>query len=185
MMSGTPGTGKTSTSRLLAKNLYWQHIDLGELALQNGFLRGYDRHRNVPIVDLKGIRNEVLRITRNSRSKVTLLDGSFSHLVPIRKNVLAVVVLRCHPDELARRLKRKGWGEEKIRENIQSEILGVCKSEALRLHERVREVDTTRRDARGVSRSVTALYREGFPRTAGIDWLTKLVRDKRLLRWMV
>lgn len=184
-MSGTPGTGKTSTSRLLVRTMCWQHVDLGKLALQNGLLRGYDRRRSVPIVDLRGIRNEVLRIAHNSGSKTIILDGSFSHLVPIQRDVLAVVILRCHPDELARRLREKGWAEAKIRENVQSEILGVCKSEALRMHERVREIDTTGSDARRVSRLVTALYRKGFPRTAGIDWLTELVRDRRLLRWMV
>jgi len=185
MMSGTPGTGKTSTSTLLARAMCWQHIDLGKIALRNGLTRGYDRRRGIPIVDLRGIRNEVLHIARNSGSRTIILDGCFSHLVPLKRDVLAVVILRCHPDELACRLRGKGWGEVKIRENVQAEILGVCKSEALQLHRRIREIDTTGGDASRVSMLVAALYKGGFPRIAGIDWLTRLERERGMLRWMV
>jgi len=183
-ISGTPGTGKTRASRLVARKMRWQHIDLGKLALKRGTVKGYDRYRRVPIVDLFGIRAEVMRIARMTCSKVIILEGSYSHLVPIRRGVLAVIVLRCDPGILARRLRGRGWGEGKIRENVQSEILGVCMSEALRMHRIVREIDTTGRSAERICKSVIALYEGGFPRTPTTDWLTKLMCDRRLLRWM-
>jgi len=170
---------------LLARRMCWQHIDLGKLALRKRTIKGYDKYRKVPIVDLLGIRTEVMRIARRTRSKVIILDGSYSHLVPIRKGVLAVIVLRCNPGILASRLRGRRWGGGKIRENVQSEILDVCKSEALRMHKIVREIDTTGMNAKLVCKSIIALYEEGFPRTPTTDWLTKLVHDRRLLRWMV
>jgi len=170
---------------LLARTMRWQHIDLGKLALRKRTVKGYDSYRKVPIVDLCGIGAEVVRIARMTSSRVIILEGSYSHLVPIRKGVLAVIVLRCNPGILARRLRGRGWGEGKIRENIQSEILGVCMSEALGKHRIVREIDTTGMRAERVCKSVIALYEGGFPRTPTTDWLTKLMFDRRLLRWMV
>jgi len=170
---------------LLARTMCWQHIDLGKLALRKGIVKGYDKYRGVPIVDLRGIRTEVMRVARRASSNVIILDGSFSHLVPIRSGVLAVIVMRCNPSILASRLRGKGWGEGKIRENVQSEILGVCKSEAMGMHKVVREIDTTGRSIERVCKSIIALYEGGFPRTPTTDWLTKAVHDRRLLRWMV
>jgi len=170
---------------LLARRMGWQHIDLGKLALRKRTIRGYDRHRKVPIVDLLGIRSEVMRIARRASANVIILEGSYSHLVPIRRGVLAAIILRCNPGILALRLRGRRWGEGKIRENVQSEILGVCMSEALKMHEIVREIDTTGRNAEWICKSIIALYEGGFPRTPTMDWLTKLERDRRLLRWMV
>jgi len=185
IISGTPGTGKSAASRLLARRMRWQHIDLGKLALRKRIIKGFDRHRNVPIVDLWGIRTEVMRVAHSTSSEVIILDGSYSHLVPIRRGVLAVVVLRCNPGVLARRLRGRRWGEAKIRENVQSEMLDVCKSEALGMHKIVREIDTTGMSAKRICNSVIALYEGGFPRTPTRDWLAESVHDRRLLRWMV
>jgi adenylate kinase len=183
-ITGTPGTGKTSTSRLLVRTMGWKHVDLGRLALRAKLLRGYDWQRKVPVVDLRRIRGEVIRIRRITGPKVIVLDGCYSHLIGMDKD-MPVVVLRCEPDRLARRLRVKGWGEQKIRENVQSEILGVIESEALRRYRRVCEIDTTGRTIGDVCDVIVALYGKGFPRTRPIDWLSKRTLKRRILRWMV
>ncbi|HOP09773.1 MAG TPA: AAA family ATPase, partial [Candidatus Methanofastidiosa archaeon] len=37
-----------------------------------------------------------------------------------------IFIIRCSPDELYRRLSARGYGREKVRENVLSEILDTC-----------------------------------------------------------
>lgn len=184
VITGTPGTGKSTVSKLLATALCWKHIDIGKLASRKRLFKGYDRKRKVPIVDLKKVKAEILRITRCMNTNV-ILDGSYSHLILPRKAVIAVVVLRCSPNQLANRLRRKRWSVDKIKENVQSEIIGVCESEAMMVYGKVCEVDTTNIKAMEVCRKIISMYKKGFPETRHIDWLSWLVHDRSLLRWMV
>ena len=39
----------------------------------------------------------------------------------------------------------KGWWKEKITENIDAELMDICKQEAMALHKNVYEIDTTNR----------------------------------------
>ncbi|MGQ9513535.1 MAG: adenylate kinase family protein [Thermoproteota archaeon] len=184
VITGTPGTGKSTASEMLAASMSWRHIDVGKLASRKRLFKGYDRKRKIPIVDLRRIKAEVLSSAESTRSKV-ILDGSYSHLILPRKFVMAVIVLRCYPTLLASRLRKKRWSEQKIRENVQSEILGVCESEALMLHDKVCEIDTTKIKAEEVCKAIISLYERGFPETRRIDWLSKLISDRSFLSWMI
>ncbi|MEM2884514.1 MAG: adenylate kinase family protein [Thermoproteota archaeon] len=182
VVTGTPGTGKSAASKLLAAELRWMHIDLGKLASRKRLFKGYDRKRGVPVADLGKIKSEVLRAARRA-DRTVILDGSYSHLVLPKSLVIAAVVLRCSPNGLARRLRRKGWGERKIRENVQSEILGVCESEAMNVYGKVCEIDTTGKGAREVCREIVSMLMKGSAATGSFDWLPQ-VSDRIRLRWM-
>lgn len=79
------------------------------------------------------------------RKKHTLLilDSHISHLL----NVDFAIVLRCSPEELEKRLKKKRWSKEKIRENIEAEMIDLIAVEAEEKlgKERVYEIDTTKK----------------------------------------
>jgi adenylate kinase len=95
--------------------------------------------------------------------------GHLAHLLPIRD----VVVLRCHPLELRRRLERGRRGRPADRDaNAVAEAIDVVLREALVLGRRVWEVDTTGRSPTEVAALVERrLTHRGPTRRAGVDWL--------------
>ena len=77
--------------------------------------------------------------TRKTK-RIIIVDSHLSHFIN-PKIVDFCVICKCKLKELKRRLKRRGYSEEKIRENLQAEIFDVCKEEASQLKHRFIEVD--------------------------------------------
>lgn len=100
----------------------------------------------------------------------TIVVGHLAHLLPIRD----VVVLRCRPDELARRLHRARRGTTADRqENFLAEALDVVGAEARGLRRRVWELDTTGSTVTEVAGRVGRIAdRRPPPAAARVDWLS-------------
>ena len=161
-LTGTPGTGKTSVARHLARR--WRVEEVAALASAG---RPAPSRRGPTLVDLGRMRRREAHRPRAERPD--LYVGHLAHLLPCR----AAIVLRCHPVELDRRLRaaRRGTDRER-RENVAAEATDVVLIEALSLRRRVWEVDTTGRSAARVAREVAALLaRRPGPRYGRVDWL--------------
>jgi len=132
-VTGTPGTGKTSACEVLARRGYTV-IDLDEVARRDGFVTGRDAVRQTDEVDIEALRDGL-----NVPAKVAFLRSHFAH----RMNVNVAIVLRCRPSVLRQRLEARGWGPEKVRENVEAEAIDVILQEAVTNLPFVYEVDTT------------------------------------------
>jgi len=177
VVAGVPGTGKTSVGSRLARLLGLGFTTLSWLVLEHGAWRGYDRERRSFVVDVERLC-EVLprRGVFETHWLGVLAECS------VRPD--AVVVTRCHPLVLLRRLQRRGWPLRKVAENVEAELVGVVASEALGFAEQglaglVLEVDTS---SIGVEEAVRRIV-EGLRRGGGsccIDWLEVLGEDRLL-----
>ncbi|RLJ06037.1 MAG: toxin, partial [Candidatus Aenigmatarchaeota archaeon] len=87
-----------------------------------------------------------------------VMDSHYSHEMPFD----VVVVLRTNPEELRKRMKGKGWWKEKTEENIEAEIMEICKSEALeRLgNKKMIEIDTTGKKPEDAVKEIMEKLRE-------------------------
>jgi len=161
-LTGTPGTGKSSVGALLARGRVV--VEVGSLARRFGAARR--RGRTVE-VDLDRLRRAL--VAPDALSEVDLVVGHLAHLLPIRD----VVVLRCHPRTLARRLARARRGSAiDRRENYVAEATDVVLLEALGSGRRVWEIDTTGRSVRAVARAVERRIRtRGRSSYGAVDWL--------------
>lgn len=112
---------------------------------------------------------------------VDVLVGHLAHFLPVRD----VVILRCHPRELARRLARhRPATDEERHANLVAEATDAVLIEALRLRRRVWEVDTTGRTPTSVAQDVTRrLRRRGPPSYGRVDWLSDAWVSEHLLDW--
>ncbi len=173
-LTGTPGTGKSSVAAALAPR--FRSIEVADLARIVGVAR--TRGGGVE-VDVAALRRGV-RPGRGLPS-VDLVVGHLSHLLPMRH----VVVLRCHPRELERRLERgRPASLADRRENLLAEALDVVLAEARRPGRRIYEIDTTGRTAHRVAREVAQRLRRDGPSSYGrIDWLSDPWVTKHLLDW--
>ncbi|MCI4353095.1 MAG: AAA family ATPase [Thermoplasmata archaeon] len=118
---------------------------------------------------------------RSKRPRASVLTGHLAHLLPVRD----VIVLRCHPRELRRRLQRRGARVNELRANVASEAIGVILFEAAacRRGGRLWEVDTTGRSPSTVARVVGRLLRNRpASRFGHVDWLADPWVTEQLLR---
>ena len=143
-VTGTPGTGKTTATDLVESDL--EPVHLNEVIREEGLATGRDEERDSLVADIAAVADWL-----GDRDDL-LIDSHLAH----RLNVDRVVVLRCHPDELERRLIERGEPPAKAEENAESEALDVVLAEAVEHHgeDSVYEVDATERDPKGNAREI-------------------------------
>jgi broad-specificity NMP kinase len=94
-----------------------------------------------------------------------------------------VVVLRCHPLELERRLEgsRRSRSTERV-DNVVAEATDLVFAEAVGRARRVRQVDTTDRAVASVASEVEEFVRSRVPgRRRVVDWLA----DPRVTEYLL
>ncbi|MGA7860958.1 MAG: AAA family ATPase [Thermoplasmata archaeon] len=172
-LTGTPGTGKSKTARRLSSRLH--AVEVKDLALQLG--AGRRRGPGSVEVDLTTLRRAFRSFARSSPDGVVV--GHLAHFLPVSY----IVVLRCNPVELARRLRgaRRTPGDRTA--NVLSEALDIVLVEALAAGVPVREVDTTDRSVAEVARIVEGLVRRRpAARYGQVSWLADHRVTEELLR---
>ena len=172
-ITGVTTIGKTTVSKQLAKEIDFRHIEINELAKKLKAYDGYDKKRQSKILDIKKLKTEIKKIKDD-----IILDGHVSHLF---KTDL-VIVLRCNPKKLKRKLNKKYSNEFKIKENLDAEILGVITSEALENNKNVYEIDITDKTVKqtiDIIKKIIKSKNKSY-KTGKIDWLEKY--EKWLLK---
>lgn len=159
-VTGTPGVGKTSACSKIKRMQVYHVNDLVEMF---GLSNGYDHRRKVKEVDVKELAKKIDKLDGDM-----ILEGHFSHML----NPDVAIVLRCSPKVLESRLKRKGWPEKKVRENVEAEAVDVVLIEALENVPEVCEIDTTEMTDDQVARAIERIVkgeRQKY-RVGNVDW---------------
>ncbi|MDO8740160.1 MAG: AAA family ATPase [Candidatus Woesearchaeota archaeon] len=128
IVTGTPGTGKTTLAKKLSKRSGYNYIDVSKIIKGNKLEEGYDKKRKCRIVDIKKLNMVLIRLIQNSK-KPPIIDSHLSHYLP-KKYVDLCIITKCDLKTLEKRLKKKGYSKDKIRENLDCEIFDVCYNEA-------------------------------------------------------
>ena len=172
VISGTPGTGKTSVALKLSKLLKAEYLNLSDLAIRKGLIKGEDIERETFVIDEGRVTEVVATLIKLSDGTV-VIDSHYGELIP-DDLVLKIFVLRTHPAELLKRLQRKGYPDPKIRENLEAEFTGVCVNNALFLHpqSKVCEVDTTSLSTEEVAERIVDILEGRKECAVGIDWIS-------------
>ena len=139
VVSGTPGTGKTTVSKQIAKLLDFEYIDVNKIIETNGLSEGYDDVRQCKIVDVEALKDAVSKNIEATEKKGVIIDSHLSHHLEAD----LCIITKCDLKILEQRLKDRDYDEAKIRENLDSEIFDVCFVEATELGHNVLSVDTS------------------------------------------
>jgi len=158
-LTGTPGTGKS----VVADELFLRGHTVVHLVDTVGlYVSGEDEERDTQVFDAGRWAREFVPVDG-------FVEGHFAHLLPCDR----VVVLRCRPDELKRRLMKRNYPEKKIRENMEAEALDVCLIETVERHDpsHILELDTTAHDPAYCADHIERFVKNKIPALFGtIDW---------------
>ena len=179
LIGGTPGTGKTMVAKVLGSRLSVEVIALGELADKSGCISAQDKARNTGIIDEDCLVETIIKLVDDKKERF-VIEGHYIDLVP-SSAVQWVFILRTHPETLVGRLTSRGYKDEKVNENVEAEVLGVCQLDALDAfgEERVLEIDTSEMTPPDVASLIEQMIAdEAAP--IRIDWMVSLEKEGRL-----
>ncbi len=189
IVTGSPGTGKTTLSAKLAKKLGFYYIDANKVIKKYNISEGYDRKRKTKIINVNKLNKALIKeignykklIQKNKKTinkismkkynekihsnkskliknkkfqkninnkikrikKGIIIDSHLSHYLP-RRYVDLCIVTKCGLKELKKRLKKRKYSENKVRENLDAEIFDVCLNEAKENKHDVIVINTTK-----------------------------------------
>lgn len=156
-ITGSPGVGKTT----LCENLEGV-VSLMELAAKLGAL-GEECSDGAKEVDIEKMK------AHWPDDVPFIIDGHLSHLLPVD----AIVILRCNPIELERRLGQREYSVEKTQANVEYEMLGGPWPDLIGDERPIIEFDNTSFEA-----DLASWLENGCPHSTkpegAIDWLSIL-----------
>ena len=183
VITGTPGVGKTSTTRLLALKFNAALINLGELIEKENLFTGIDKNSGSLVADMDKVSRRVRQLISSSKQNDVIIEGHFAVDALPCEAIHIVFVLRRNPEELKDILMERGFKGSKLWENLAAEILDVCLWESVKLCgvDKVCEIDSTGRCIEEVVEAIMSMLEGEKTCEAGkIDWLGKLDAEGKL-----
>ena len=165
-VTGVPGCGKTSFCSF--KKL--EKISVLDLAKLNDAVISEYSNDNPVEIDLEKLTESLLEQWKESPLEHLFIDGHLSHNLPVD----SVILFRCRPDVLEKRLRNRNWSEEKIKQNVECELMSVIISELDKEISTI-EIDTT-------NKTISETWKEANEwlngtrktRMLHLDWIAEL-----------
>ncbi|QCC52725.1 adenylate kinase family protein [Halapricum salinum] len=170
VVTGTPGTGKTTAVEHLDLDQFdtdFEVIHLNDVIRERNFTTGRDEDRDSLVADLDAVAEWL------DGHGDAIVESHLAHEFDADR----VVVLRCTPEEIERRLNERGESAGSARENAESEALDVVLGHAVQNHgeERVYEIETTDRTPEEVAAEIEAVIAGDREPSAGtVDYMEYL-----------
>jgi len=176
IITGTPGVGKSSVSKMLASILGARLVSIGELVKREGLYTGWDEERETLIADTDRLSKRISEII-DVEKRTIIIEGHYAvHVVPPEK-VDLIFILRRDPRKLKKTLEDRGYSRRKVMENLAAEILDVCLFDAVDVCgvEKLCEIDTTSKSPEEVVDEIISVIKgERKPEVGIVDWLGML-----------
>lgn len=126
LITGTPGTGKTSTASALAAATGLVHVNVGEIVREKELHDGYDEEFESFVINEDKVCDE---LEEQMTGGGVIVDSHSCDMFPERWFDL-VVVLQTDNSILYDRLAARGYTGRKLEENMECEIMQVLAEEA-------------------------------------------------------
>lgn len=153
LVTGTPGTGKTTTSTALAEATQLNHINIGDLVKEKNLHDGWDDELDSYILNEDLVCDELEDVMDEGGN---IVDYHGCDFFPERW-FDCVVVLQTDNTILYDRLSRRGYKESKLSNNVECEIFQVLLEEAKESYAEDKAVALKSDTIEDISRNVATL----------------------------
>jgi adenylate kinase len=162
-ITGTPGTGKKTVAPLVASMLEFRTIGLDDLARSHNLVEGASGE-----VDTGALR---AKLEDELRGPAVVYGHLLPYVLP-RRSARRIIVLRCEPTVLKRRLLGRGYGAERVVQNVEAELIGLVSAEAYSHYgsSLTAELDATSPPPDSVAESAVEVVRGERAPPPRIDW---------------
>jgi adenylate kinase len=143
IISGTPGTGKSSIGKILSDEINCKYIEVSEFAIRKGLVLPDETGRNTYVIKEDELKEEILKESNGLTILVTHYPDIFLDDDRFYLNTAFVILLRTNPLILMKRLENKGWDNKKIYENVLAEAFNTIAEDIYDYNDMIIEIDTT------------------------------------------
>ncbi|VVC04852.1 Putative adenylate kinase [Candidatus Bilamarchaeum dharawalense] len=165
IITGTPGTGKSTISKSLAKELKLELVDIKKIVMAKKLS---NKKHEVDIRKLVG----AMRSLKNKKNY--LVEGHLACEFFIPADF--IIVLRTHPRVLQKRLKKRKYNKKKIQENIMTEMLDYCTQRVIQIYKKKPlELDTSRRSPSSSIEEIKKAIKQKKKKIDSVDYSSLLV----------
>lgn len=162
-ISGTPGTGKHRLGRDLSKLLGFKLLDLNKEIGSKP-----DRETEVSVKDLE-------RLVKNKLEDDMIIVSHMAHMISDEYFDL-LIILRCNPEVLSKRLKARGYDKEKVYDNVVFEALDGSVIETIELGKKFVQIDSTRDYKTTLRQAYLLITKNKRPRKFNPDYSRYVIR---------
>ena len=172
LVTGSPGVGKSELAKVVSEDLRCKVVESSEVMVREKAVIK-DPARDTFIIEW----DQGLRVARSVASKsidscvVVVTVTPTLWLEAVESEIVFIVLARCNPLILFRRLERRGWRKGKIVENVMAEAFGVIAEELEPWWHSTFEVDTSDKNPRKVYEELLNKI-DSWSVGINIDWLS-------------
>ena len=124
VITGNPGVGKHTITQLIADKMKLSIIDINEIAKDSEL---FEKNGDTNDVDVEVLE----KILESKISENNIIVGHLAPYVLRKKQVKIMIVLRRSPYDLIPVYEDRKYDDDKIRDNVGSEILGIITNDAI------------------------------------------------------
>ena len=173
VITGNPGVGKHTITQKISQKLNFPIIDINTLAKESEVI---EKQENTNDVDTTKLSNIVKKIELNEK----IIVGHLAPYVIEKNQVKLVIILRRNPYQLETVYNERNYSEEKIKENIGSEILGVITHDTMeKFEEKAFQIDVSEKNIEEVVEKVLQVISKK-ENNEQVDWLDLVTKNNDL-----
>ena len=176
VLTGNPGVGKHTVSKILAETLGYQIIDVNKEAVKIGMSEDNDSI----YVDVEKTK----KLLEEKISDKSLLVGHLAPFVVSKELVSTVIVLRKSPYDLIKIYEKRNYSDKKKNDNLGSEILGIIAYDSIQNlgENKTFQINTTSITAEETAKKIESIVNKTSKGDV-IDWLTDIAQKNDLKKF--
>ena len=176
VLTGNPGVGKHTISKILAETLGYKIVDINKECVKVGTSNQNDSI-DVDVEKTKKLLEEKI-------SDKSIVVGHLAPFVVSKELISTVIVLRKNPYDLIEIYEKRNYSDKKKNDNLGSEILGIIAYDSIQNlgEDKIFQINTTSITAEETAKKIESIINRTSKGDA-IDWLADITKKNDLKKF--